>query len=806
MLVVRPAVRRTVRSEYVWAAAFLGMLAAIFFSPIIRHHATFSSVYNLQQNYHPWIDSAAPPTHPLFPQVDQANYIYPRQVFLDTTLRRTGQLPLWNPDTLGGTPYMAEAASRLAYPPMLAMTFLLNPVHHHDAFVILHLYLAGLAMFALMKAFGARFSGALLTSIAWMWASYTTAWMMLEAFVVVAALLPLTLLFVYRWYSRDSRRDLVAASLVLGLLLLGTSLELALVAFLVAAGYAGVLGLRRLMARSQALGPRELVTGLAEPALFVIGALAVATVVLLPFLSLAESSQRGELAVADQLAQSVPLRAFADVLEPPEIPADTPSRVKATITNQVFVGTATACLAVLGLLRRRPGRGLGVALVVLLVFFATGSVVARAMYSSVPFLSRLAGAGRAIFVFDMGLAILGGLGLDVAVDALRRAGPALATRWKSASFRRVGAVAAVVLATGCIAVTSVQLLSYGRRVNPPFQPRAAANLFPSSPVIEAIKDVTGREAGRQRGLVVSPVTGSHMFVPTTGLALDLPLVNGYELVVPANVSTIWRVVDGEASQSAIERPWNRTFQLWFGTSQVRTDLLGRLGVAAVVAPPGDGLGPGWSEPEAARRGLQRVYVGPDGQVFAVTNRAPRAVVVGRATPVKTQAEALDRFISPTFDVGREVVIEAPGPVGGAERPAGDGTVAARIDWLQDDPNRVRLAVDSPTDGWLVLLDNWDKGWRATVGGRSVKVEKANFTQRAVRVPAGPSVVTFSYRPPEILIGTIVSATSATLLVGYLVVDQVRRRRRDRRSGYPLAATKPRTESTTKSSIGAVRPG
>jgi len=762
----------------VWAAAAVGLLLAIFFSPIVRDRATFSSVANLQRYYYPWIDtSATKPPDAIVPQWDQADYVYPRQVFLDTTLRRTGQLPLWIPDTLGGIPFMAETGSRLGYPPMLAITFLFNPVHAHDVYLIVHLLFAGMAMFALMKAFGVRFGGALLSAVSWTFASYTTAWMMLEMFVPVAALLPLALLFIYRWDNRESRSDLAAASFVLGLLLLGSSVEVAFLAFMVVAGYTGILGARRLLARRSSLGRRDLVRGLAEPALMAASSLAMAAVVLLPLAALSNSSQRGALSVEYQLKYSVPAKNFAGILRPPAIPRDA-RRVSALLFNQVFVGTATACFAIVGLTRRHPGRGLGAALVVVLFLFATGSVVARAMYFGVPFLSRLAGAGRGIFVFDLGLAILGGLGLDIAVGALRRVGPVMtAVRWPGTSSLSLGEVAAAVLTTVCVVFTSVQLLSYGRRVNPPFQSRESAALFPSTPVVDAVKDVTARGAGRERVLVLGPVTGPHALAGITGLALDLSLVNGYEPLVPAKVKTIWRVVDGEQLRSALETPWKQTFQLPFMSSTIRTDLLGRLGVAAIVAPPGDVLGPGWSEAEAARRGLVRTYAGTDGQVFTVADRAPRAVVVDNATWAATPADALGRFTAPDFDVRREVVLEGRKPPTVETHAPEPGGVPARVDWLQDDPNQVRVSVTAPRAGWMVLLDNWDEGWEATIGGRPVKVERANFTQRAVRVPAGTSTVTFSYRPADFRIGAVVSTMTTVALVAVMVVGEARRRRR-----------------------------
>lgn len=776
--------RRSARNEYLWAASVLAILLGSFFSPIVRSHSTFSSVSNLQQYFYPWI-GVDPPTSltPLFPQVDQADYVYPRQVFLDTTVRRTGQLPLWNPMTLGGTPFLAETGSRLAYPPMVAVTLLLNPVHAHDAYLIFHLFVAGMAMFALLKAFGTRFGGALIAAVSWTFASYTMAWIMLEMFAAVAALLPLALLFVFRWQRDDSRPDLLAATLILGLLLLGTSLELALLCFLVVVGYAGILQLGRMFHRRSGWKRRDLIAMVGQPAVLVLGSLAVAAIALLPFLSLSGGSQRGAPDASIATRYGVPVRSFISILRPPSIPPDVAGRVTALISQQVFVGTATACLALLGLVRRRAGRGLGTTLLVVLFLFSTGSVVAKVTYAVVPFLGNLAGAGRSLFLFDLGLAILGGLGLDNAVTVIRRAGRTAASAPGEApptsTPRRV---VAVVVVTVCVTATSAQLLSYGRRVNPPFQPRTAAALFPSTPVIDAVKDVTGRDPGRERVLVVAPLNGPYTLVSTTGLALDLPLVNGYEPVVPANVSTIWRVVNGEAPTTAYGTPWNQTFQLPFLSSSVRTDLLARLGVAALVGPPGAGLGPGWSEAEAARRGLQRTYVGNDGQVFAVTGRPPRALVVQAETWVKSQEDALSRFISPEFDVRREVVFAGRGPTAGTPSPSpASGPAPARVSWLQDDPNEVRMSVAAAEAGWLVLLDNWDPGWTATVNGHRARVERANFTQRAVRVPKGTSTVAFSYRPSSVRFGAVLSAVAAIVLDAVLIADLTRRRRRSQRS-------------------------
>jgi hypothetical protein len=59
---------------------------------------------------------------------------------------------------------------------------------------------------------------------------------------------------------------------------------------------------------------------------------------------------------------------------------------------------------------------------------------------------------------------------------------------------------------------------------------------------------------------------------------------------------------------------------------------------------------------------------------------------------------------------------------------------------------VRIEVDSPGGGILVLNDVWHPWWRATLDGKEAEILQANVLFRAVVVPRGTHVVHFSFHP------------------------------------------------------------
>lgn len=91
-----------------------------------------------------------------------------------------------------------------------------------------------------------------------------------------------------------------------------------------------------------------------------------------------------------------------------------------------------------------------------------------------------------------------------------------------------------------------------------------------------------------------------------------------------------------------------------------------------------------------------------------------------------------------------------------------------------DSDHVAVQCEADREGWLVLRDNYFPGWTAEVDGVDAPIEVANFSFRAVKVPAGKHVVEFAYRPTSFRIGLALSLIGLLVCAG-LGLDRWRRK-------------------------------
>ena len=152
---------------------------------------------------------------------------------------------------------------------------------------------------------------------------------------------------------------------------------------------------------------------------------------------------------------------------------------------------------------------------------------------------------------------------------------------------------------------------------------------------------------------------------------------------------------------------------------------------------------------------------------------PRAYLSLKPERAASQPDPVTLIARPDFQNGEVDVIETaaatlPGPVA-----SGEVTIE------QYAPEKVRIRVDTPREGVLVLLDSYAAGWHATLeNGEQIPIMRANALVRAVVVPAGSHAVTFTYRTPLLAAGAWMSALGVAACLAMTVSAHVGRPRRD----------------------------
>jgi hypothetical protein len=717
---------------HVAAIALLAAVTLVFF-PGVFAGRTYSEVGRFQQIVYPWGNPSAAAHSPRVLHYDQVKSYYPWQVFINRSLRG-GEIPLWNPYSFAGTPFLAANANNVLYPPRIALSLLVSAPRVHDLLVASHMFLAGIAMYLLLVYWRASWAGAVLAGVAWMASSFMLAWTALEHFVVVAALLPLAVLLVDASIRRRSWPAAIALGVVLALLFLGGNILFVELCFVLLGAFGAGLLLERSIRAARRnefrLRSRELradVARLVVPWLLGIG---LSAITLLPTAELVRESARAPLSYSELRDLGLPFSELGNVFVAPNL--DEASFLRDPYHTALFGGSLVGLLALVGFGVRRHGAWLARAAAVATLLVALGTPLLALPYWLLPGFANLKPLGRVLFLFAFALAVLAAFGLDAV------------SSWLSRRFhgRRL-AVVAVLVPVAAIGVTVVQLRVYeGGVLNT--QPASREHLYPATPLLQRLMD--------ERGSRVLPTSG--VLPGSTALVYPLHSALGYESIVPERVQDFWRVVSGVPVAELASVPVESAFEPAPRPDEVRLDLLERAGVELLVEPPG--IDTGGRDP--AR--LAPVYDGPDGRLLRVRRALPRAYLVSGCEAAPDARSALVRFQERSFDPAAAVILEEEGLRSeGLDCPPSRGFAGGGARVVAEGVNRMTLELDVPTAGFLVVNETWDAGWHASVDGRDAPVLRANSVFRAIPVAAGAHTVRLRYSPRAYEAGAWISAVT-----------------------------------------------
>ena len=134
---------------------------------------------------------------------------------------------------------------------------------------------------------------------------------------------------------------------------------------------------------------------------------------------------------------------------------------------------------------------------------------------------------------------------------------------------------------------------------------------------------------------------------------------------------------------------------------------------------------------------------------------PRFFLVSRVRSVRNLAEAGALVRAPGFDPSAYAVIEAPGEASGTLSAAPDSGVVRVVAYQA---TRILLETESAAPAFLVAVESYYPGWKASLDGRPTRLYAADAGFRGIRIPAGRHAVEMRFVP-----GTLYGAAGVSAL-------------------------------------------
>jgi membrane protein YfhO len=683
-----------------------------------------------------------------------------------------GSIPLWDPYDLCGTPYLAAQHHGMLYPPNWLVV--LVPVATALRLLLFaHAVLAMAASYWCARAFGISRSAALFAAAGYTFSGtlFNLAVAHMPAMPISAAWLPLHLGLTRAVLRAGANRLRYAIALgaCVAMMVLGGHPQYVLWSTQLCGAYAAA---HLLCARHRPL--LEVVAGIA-----LAGAVAFG-------LSAAQVLSTTELMLRSPRRPHAISGLGQDVVQSPISPGEVVRRILSPVTmfgtaGEGHLPTVVLCLLPVALVRARTRKRAAwlaaLAVVSGLLTAGTQTPVYR-WYLMLPGSDLFRFPDRFILITTLCMALLGGLGADVLrqgrrfhVMAALASGIGFITLlyvigWSTpdAVVRAMWPRLPLMLLTGAwIGLFLTPRRWLGRTAR-----HALVVLAAAASVVEAYatSEVRLSIPANHPDAVQVPAAPAAYIHARQGFARTFAAVPPFRwdrevpgaLLKLGSETGLWSINDNEklfderyaeVLRRLGHEGWDPTMAIGLRSRAIKAvhlPLLRILGVRFVLVKNDSDIAVPFGEP---------VFTDAAYAVYEMPDPLPRAYIAAAVRRQTRPEQILNDVIGdPQFILNHGAIVEDPTPA--------DLNGIGTVDIATYAPERVELRARLSKRGLVVLQDEYDPYWRATVDGQAADTLRVNYVFRGVVVDAGDHTVRFTYRPTLVYAGAAV--TLATLVI------------------------------------------
>ena len=751
----------------------------------------------------------------IFIHRDLSRFFYPLREFSANEFLKL-RIPLWDPYIHCGSPHLAELQTCVFYP-LSAIYLLFSYPNAFNYFIIIHIFLAGLFIYILMKEWGYSRYACFLSGTAFMFSGYVISVINLLASLASVTWLPLVILFYERALKKDWAKNSIITGIFMTLMFLGGEPVILYATFFILVLMAGLRIKPMMLAIAVFIG--------------------LASFQILPFLEFLRHTSRRLMDFNEASMWSLPVYALSELFFPYLSESDYIYKDYWTRQSWLLVyymGIAVVIFAFIALKFDSTKRRRAVFYILasgLVLSFGRYTPMYYLLYNFLPGFKLSRYPIKFFFMAAFSLAVLAGMGMDYYTrhaktdlrfkKFLKRV---LAFGFTLSFFYLIfnlnfyeigGFLKKMILNAGSdfspkvdrigpIVITGLHNIRRGAGLFMflsvvmffGIKKRVSMNAAPAFILLIAMVDIFTANKNVYQNMGVqeflkpgpaieflqkdkslfrifdSPATlRQNMFVPERDYFEGM---SGLKERVVSNRGVSFGIYDAYGYGSLYNERQEEVIDLIIRSKMPdETNLLNLLNVKYVISPK-----------DFKASGYMLVKKTEKVNIYKNENFLPRVFLADKAVIIKDEKKILEKLKGKDFNPVREVILEevldsppeadrsnntarsfAPLLQYSSKERTKQVSRGESVDILKYEAGEVIIEAETSAPRFLVLSDTYYPGWKVYIDKKPGKIYRADYILRAVYLEPGKHIVKFRYGPFSFKIGFMITLATMGILSG-----------------------------------------